>query len=47
MPRRLSEKTKNTPKKPRRFAPRSRMGEIVKVRILSVRGKFAVAKRTA
>lgn len=94
MPRRLPEKTKNAPRKPRRFGsqsrfrpgrpffsampvkenqeievviddvgsrgdgiakiqgflifvPRSRIGERVKVKILSVRGKFAVAERTA
>jgi predicted RNA-binding protein with TRAM domain len=94
MPRRLPEKTKNAPRKPRRFGSRTRfnpgrpfvqsfpvkeneelevviddigsrgdgiariqgylifvpqgkIGERVKVRILSVGGKFAVAERTA
>ena len=92
MPRRLPEKTKNAPRKPRRFGsknrfrpsrpffqtmpvkenqevevviddigsrgdgiarmggflifvPRSRIGERVRVRIVSVSGKFAVAER--
>jgi len=94
MPRRLPEKTKNAPRKPRRFGssrrfrssrpffqpapvkenqelevviddigsrgdgvariqsflifvPNSKIGERVKVRILSVGGKFAVAERIA
>jgi predicted RNA-binding protein with TRAM domain len=94
MPRRLPEKTKNAPRKPRRFGssrrfrpsrpffqatpvkenqelevviddigsrgdgiakiqsflifvPNSKIGERVKVRILSVSGKFAVAERIA
>jgi predicted RNA-binding protein with TRAM domain len=94
MPRRLPEKTKNAPRKPRRygshsrfrtarplfqmapvrenqelevviddigskgdgiariqnfliFVPRSKIGERVKVRILSVREKFAVAEKIA
>jgi predicted RNA-binding protein with TRAM domain len=94
MPRRLPEKTKNAPRKPRRygsqsrfrpsrpflqttpvkenqelevaiadigsrgdgiariqsymiFVPRSKIGERVKVKILSVREKFAVAERIA
>jgi predicted RNA-binding protein with TRAM domain len=94
MPRRLPEKAKNAPRKPRRygnrsrfrpskpfvqwspvkenqeievviddigsrgdgiakiqgyliFVPRSKMGERVKVKILSVSGKFAVAEKAA